>query len=150
MLSFSFYLIAHHEIKPSQLILLSLNYNIKIYVFLFSGRNEEEDVNLSVLEFQNDRKVILTASSFHFYTDGTFYLAQFLVESVFNTEALDDFELIKSDDFNLADEELSTLDKRLSCALASCDFPEWWSLLGSDSTTGRLGCFKIYVITILL
>ncbi|KAL4227936.1 Rho guanine nucleotide exchange factor 28 [Mactra antiquata] len=105
---------------------------------IIPGRNKEEDVNISVIEFNRDRKIILTASSFHFYIDGAYHLANFLVESVFNTEALNDLELIQSDNFNLANEELSTLDKRLSRALTFCDYPDWWSLLGSDSSTEPL------------
>lgn len=101
---------------------------------------------MNVVEFHEEKSTVLVTKSFQFNTDGVFYLSQFLIESVFCSESLDDLELIKSDNFNLADEELSTLDKRLSRALTYCTFPEWWSLLGSELQNGNV---ELIILVIL-
>ena len=78
-------------------------------------------------------------SPFSFHNDGAFYLAQFLVDSVYNPLVLEDLELIKSDHFDLSNEDVATLDQRLSRSLAHLDFPDWWNLLGADATQGEIG-----------
>ena len=101
-----------------------------------SGHNEAEQVQLSAICCHGDSKDLVTTSPFHFHNDGAFYLAQFLVDSVYNPIVLEDLELIKSDHFDLSNEDLATLDQRLSRSLAHLDFPDWWNLLGSDASQG--------------
>jgi hypothetical protein len=76
-------------------------------------------------------------STFDFYYDPTYFLACFLVESVYNLEALEDLELVKSEKFDLGEEDLDTLDQRLYLALKYLEIPEWWHLLGPNSPAGR-------------
>lgn len=66
-----------------------------------------------------------------------FHLAQFLLDSVCSANALEDLEIIKSENFNLADLEVNTLDEKLDRALLFLTFPDWWSILGPDSESGE-------------
>lgn len=104
---------------------------------IIPGHNEAEQVQLSAVCCHGDSKDLLTTSPFHFHSDGVFYLAQFLVDSVYSPVVLEDLELVKSDYFDLANEDLATLDKRLSRSLAHLDFPDWWNLLGSDANQAK-------------
>ncbi|WAQ98971.1 AKP13-like protein [Mya arenaria] len=101
------------------------------------GHSEEEDVLVSVVDFQGPQvsAPLLARGHITFRTDSTFHLAEFLRDSVFHIDSLADLELIKGDNFNIANEELSTLDVRLSRALTYLGFPEWWSLLGNESNS---------------
>ncbi|XP_060070706.1 A-kinase anchor protein 13-like [Ylistrum balloti] len=104
--------------------------------FVFGWReahHREESVQLSILCFHGNECSILGGTPFRFYYDSAFYMAQFLVESVYNVTALDDLELIRSDYFDLSNEILDTLDDRLQKALNFLDIPDWWHLLGSTS-----------------
>ncbi|XP_052793187.1 rho guanine nucleotide exchange factor 28-like isoform X4 [Mya arenaria] len=101
------------------------------------SHSEEEDVLVSVVDFQGPQvsAPLLARGHITFRTDSTFHLAEFLRDSVFHIDSLADLELIKGDNFNIANEELSTLDVRLSRALTYLGFPEWWSLLGNESNS---------------
>lgn len=55
---------------------------------------------------------------------------------MYNLEALEDIELVKSDKFDLGEEDLDTLDQRLYLALKYLEIPEWWHLLGPNSPAG--------------
>jgi hypothetical protein len=103
----------------------------------FSGHTIVEEVKLTVVEFHDEKSTNLVTSAFTFNSDSALYLSQFLIDSVISSDSLDDLELIKGDNFNVADEELSSLDIRLSRALTYGSFPDWWSLLGSDSENGK-------------
>ena len=59
------------------------------------------------------------------------------MDSVYDRTALEDFEKIKSDRFDLSDEELSTLDERLSKAFGHIKIPEGWNLIGVDEVEGE-------------
>ncbi|XP_052283516.1 uncharacterized protein LOC127880245 isoform X2 [Dreissena polymorpha] len=98
------------------------------------SHNIPEDVLVTVVDFQGKDKpsTTLATSSIVFERDGVLHLAQFLIDSVFHLHALENHELIKSDDFNLADEELSSLDWRLRRALTYLTIPDWWSTLGDE------------------
>ena len=52
--------------------------------------------------------------------------------------SLEEVELIRSDKFDLGEEDLETLDQRLYLALRYLEIPEWWHLLGSNSPAGRI------------
>ena len=65
-------------------------------------------------------------------------MSQYLVESVYNVNSLDDLELIRSDHFDLSEEVLETLDDRLFSALKYLDIPDWWTILGPTSPIGKL------------
>ena len=81
--------------------------------------------------------------------DTAYYMCQFLRDSVFDPAALEELELIRSEKFNLSEEQLSTLDERLSRAFVHLDIPEGWHILGLDSTVpGRSAFF--YNISIIL
>jgi hypothetical protein len=79
----------------------------------------------------SDQYDCVAVGEFSYHYDSAFSLAHFLVNSVNNPGALDDMELIRSDDFDLNNEILSTLDARLSAALKHIMFPEGWHMLGS-------------------
>ena len=82
----------------------------------------------------------MAVGEFSYRYDSAYFLAQFLINSVNNPSALDDLELIRSDDFDLANEILSTLDERLSAALKHIQFPEGWHLLASE----QCKCVGVY------
>ncbi|KAL8606920.1 hypothetical protein ACOMHN_048716 [Nucella lapillus] len=101
------------------------------------GHEAAERVQLSVMRLSPNpedqhRVDTIAIGEFSYHYDSAFFLAHFLVNSVNNPNALDDLELIRSDNFDLANELLSTLDGRLSAALKHIPFPEGWHLLGSD------------------
>ena len=110
----------------------------KLFFLYFPGHNEAEQVQLSVVCCHGDSKDLLATSPFQYHCDGAYYLSQFLVDSVYNPVVLEDLELVKSDHFDLANEDLATLDQRLSRSLAHLDIPDWWNLLGPDASQGRL------------
>ncbi|XP_033750595.1 A-kinase anchor protein 13-like isoform X3 [Pecten maximus] len=109
------------------------HYKDNHYFSIIPAHHREESVQLSILCFHGNECSILGGSPFRFYYDSAFYMAQFLVESVYNVTALDDLELIRSDYFDLSNEILDTLDDRLQKALNFLDIPDWWHLLGSTS-----------------
>ncbi|XP_076443854.1 rho guanine nucleotide exchange factor 28-like isoform X2 [Babylonia areolata] len=102
------------------------------------GHETAESVHLSVvrLSLEQDHADTIAVGEFGYHFDSAFFLAQFLINSVNNPSALDDLELIRSDNFDLANELLSTLDARLSGALRHIPFPEGWHLLGSEDDEG--------------
>ncbi|KAK3599339.1 hypothetical protein CHS0354_009832 [Potamilus streckersoni] len=104
---------------------------------LVPAHREAEFVHQSILCYHGDSSSILATNVFHFYYDSAFYLAQFLIDSVYNPTSLEDFELIKSEHFDISNEDLSTLDQRLSRALSFLDIPDWWNLLGGDQNTAK-------------
>lgn len=111
----------------------------------FSGHKLEEDVLVSVLDFQGIQTTasVLAKACLTYQKDSALYLAEFLRDSVFHLGSLDDLELIKGENFNLGDEELSTLDRRLSRALSYISLPDWWSLLGDEANPGESGYHEI-------
>ncbi|XP_069137142.1 rho guanine nucleotide exchange factor 28-like isoform X5 [Argopecten irradians] len=109
------------------------HYSENQYFSITPAHHREESVQLSILCFHGLECSILGGSPFRFYYDSAFYMAQFLVESVYNVTALDDLELVRSDYFDLSNEILDTLDDRLQRALNFLDIPDWWHLLGSTS-----------------
>lgn len=64
-------------------------------------------------------------------------MSKFLVESVYNDQALDDLELIRSQYFDLSNEVYDTLDDRLHNALIYLDLPDWWNVLGTNAEIGE-------------
>lgn len=99
----------------------------------FSGHDCAEMVYLSVIRrLSSEHFDCVAVGEFSYRYDSAYFLAQFLVNSVNNPSALDDLELIRSDDFDLANEILSTLDERLSAALKHIQYPEGWHLLASE------------------
>lgn len=99
----------------------------------FSGHDCAETVYLSVIRrLSSEHFDCVAVGEFSYRYDSAYFLAQFLVNSVNNPSALDDLELIRSADFDLANEILSTLDERLSAALKHIQFPEGWHLLASE------------------
>ncbi|PVD19716.1 hypothetical protein C0Q70_20207 [Pomacea canaliculata] len=95
--------------------------------------NEEDEMFLA-LEGSTQRHLV----TMH-YNGGRIWQApipEFLVNCVNNPHALDNLELIKSDQFDLANEVLSTLDERLKAALEHATYPEGWDLLGNDQSAG--------------
>lgn len=100
---------------------------------MIAGHDCAERVYLSVIRrLSFDHVDCVAVGEFNYRYDSAYFLAQFLVNSVNNPGALDDLELIRSDDFDLANEILSTLDERLSTALKHIQFPEGWHLLASE------------------
>ncbi|XP_067666848.1 rho guanine nucleotide exchange factor 28-like isoform X8 [Haliotis asinina] len=92
-----------------------------------------EDVRLSVYQVHDGKTSAICLDTFHFHYDSAYHMAVFLIDSVYNTHALDDLELIKSEQFDLANEIVSTLDDRLVSALKSIYLPIGWNILGADS-----------------
>ena len=105
---------------------------------VFSGHSEEEGVHVSVVEFHDGQKTNLASSQIVYQHDGIIHLAQFLLDSVCSANALEELEIIKSENFNLADLDISTLDEKLDRALVFLRFPDWWSILGPDSESGMV------------
>ncbi|XP_061172276.1 A-kinase anchor protein 13-like isoform X3 [Saccostrea echinata] len=97
------------------------------------AHGEAEKVQLTLFSYYNNDICALVTSAFDFYHDPTYFLACFLVESVYNIAALEDLELIKSEKFDLGEEDLDTLDQRLYLALKYLEIPEWWHILGPNS-----------------
>lgn len=100
---------------------------------LFSAHSHAETVALLVLRRVSFNEYEqLSGGEFNYIYDSAYFLAEFLVNCVNNPHALDNLELIKSDQFDLANEVLSTLDERLKAALEHATYPEGWDLLGND------------------
>ncbi|XP_046354756.2 A-kinase anchor protein 13-like isoform X3 [Haliotis rufescens] len=92
-----------------------------------------EDVRLSVYQVHDGKTCVICLDTFHFHYDSAYHMAVFLIDSVYNIHALDDLELIKSEQFDLANEIVSTLDERLVSALKSIYLPIGWNILGDDT-----------------
>ncbi|XP_048241331.1 A-kinase anchor protein 13-like, partial [Haliotis rufescens] len=92
-----------------------------------------EDVRLSVYQVHDGKTCVVCLDTFHFHYDSAYHMAVFLIDSVYNIHALDDLELIKSEQFDLANEIVSTLDERLVSALKSIYLPIGWNILGDDT-----------------
>ncbi|XP_052700922.1 rho guanine nucleotide exchange factor 28-like isoform X10 [Crassostrea angulata] len=97
------------------------------------AHGEAERVQVTLFSYYNNDICALVTSPFVFDHNPTYFLACFLVESVYNVASLEDLELIKSDRFDLGEEDLDTLDQRLYLALRYLEIPEWWHLLGPNS-----------------
>ncbi|XP_071171846.1 rho guanine nucleotide exchange factor 28-like isoform X40 [Mytilus edulis] len=97
----------------------------------------EEQLQLNFCGYLNNELCILATSAFQYYKDSTYYLAWYLINSVYNSNSLDDLELVRSDDFDLSNEILDTLDDRLYTALTHLEvqIPEHWTVLGDFKTT---------------
>ncbi|XP_021348767.1 A-kinase anchor protein 13-like isoform X3 [Mizuhopecten yessoensis] len=134
------------------------HYTEDCYFSIIPAHHREESVQLSILCFHGNECSLLGGCPFRYYYDSAFFMAQFLVESVYNVTVLEDLELIRSDYFDLSNEILDTLDDRLQKALNFLDIPDWWHLLGSTSPlenpdnqtretllhfTARLGLYKV-------
>ncbi|XP_078313770.1 rho guanine nucleotide exchange factor 28-like isoform X2 [Crassostrea virginica] len=125
---------------------------------MIPAHGEAEKVQVTLFSYYNNDICALVTSSFVFDHDPTYFLACFLVESVYNVASLENEELIRSDKFDLGEEDLETLDQRLYLALRYLEIPEWWHLLGPNSPAvsadpipretllhfvARLGLFKV-------
>ncbi|XP_041371070.1 A-kinase anchor protein 13-like isoform X2 [Gigantopelta aegis] len=97
------------------------------------GHDIAEDVKLSVFQMHDESFELLQTTDFHYHVDTAYHMAQFLLDSVYNSHALDNLELIRTDQFDLANEILSTLDVRLSLALRHIPLHPAWHLLGWDA-----------------
>jgi hypothetical protein len=84
--------------------------------------------------FRDHSVTVLATCEFDYIYGSAHYMAEFLVDSVNRSDALENLEDIKSDYFNLSEESLSTLDDRLSSAFTHIRIPENWNLLGTDGT----------------
>ncbi|KAL5005519.1 hypothetical protein ScPMuIL_018975, partial [Solemya velum] len=100
---------------------------------IIPAHNDAEVVKLSAILCHGDGHETLAACPFYYHHDSAFYMAQYLLNSVYSPGSLEDLELIQSEHFDLANEVLSTLDDRLSQALISITLPDWWNILGSDT-----------------
>lgn len=130
-------------------LFLEMNWIIKTYYFVqvnkkdndfvmtFAAHGEAERVQVTLFSYYNNDICALVTSPFVFDHNPTYFLACFLVESVYNIASLEDLELIKSDRFDLGEEDLDTLDQRLYLALRYLEIPEWWHLLGPNSPAGK-------------
>ncbi|KAK3098961.1 hypothetical protein FSP39_024733 [Pinctada imbricata] len=122
------------------------------------AHGDSETVHLTIYSLHGDDLSAIATTSFCFYFDSAYYLAEFLVESVYNISALDDLELIRSENFDLSNELLDTLDDRLHAALKYLNIPDWWHMLGPSSPrvftdqpsretllhfSARLGLYKV-------
>ncbi|KAH9520213.1 hypothetical protein Btru_060288 [Bulinus truncatus] len=109
--------------------------NTCLYAFI-PGHNVAEDVQVTVIQLTEDSNAYLPLAQcyFRYEYDSTFYLTKFLISSVYNDQALETLELIKSDRFDLSNEVLSTLDTRLSTAFRNANLTRSWHLLGGDSS----------------
>ncbi len=76
---------------------------------------------------------LLSDGMFNFVPDSTFFLAQFLASSVRDVNALDDPSSLKTDQFDLWSEDMSTLDERLACAFEHLELPPSWRLVEDSS-----------------
>ncbi|XP_052101201.1 A-kinase anchor protein 13-like isoform X7 [Mytilus californianus] len=97
----------------------------------------EEQLQLNFCGYLENELCILATSVFQYYKDSTYYLAWYLIDSVYNSNSLDDLELIRSDNFDLSNEILDTLDDRLYTALTHLEvqIPEHWTVIGDFKTT---------------
>lgn len=109
-----------------------------LILILISEHDFEEQLQLNLCGYHEDTLCILATSPFQFYNDSTYHLAWFLLNSVYNSTALDDLELIRSENFDLSNEVLDTLDDRLYSALTHLEvqIPEYWTVLGDSKTSG--------------
>ncbi|XP_072038454.1 A-kinase anchor protein 13-like isoform X2 [Amphiura filiformis] len=97
------------------------------------GHNCFELAQLSVYAFHNGGMELLSDGMFNFVPDSTFFLAQFLAGSVRDVNALDDPASLKTEQFDLWSEDMSTLDERLACAFEHLELPPSWRLVEDSS-----------------
>ena len=71
-------------------------------------------------------------SNFSYIIDQTCYLSVYLAQSVYNLDALEDWDAIEGPQFSLAQEDFATLDQRLCCAFDHLFLPENWTVMGSS------------------
>ena len=78
-----------------------------------------------------NRHVMLT-DSFSYNEDPSHLLARHLVSSVDNARALESLNEIRGQGFDLAAEDLTTLDSRLMKVFLEMKLPRDWNVLGED------------------
>ena len=118
---------------------MGYNFTLIYFLNLFTEHDFEEQLRLDFCGYHENELCVLATSIFQFYNNSTYFLAEYLINSVYNSNALDDLELIRSDKFDLADEVIETLDDRLYNALTHLEvqIPEYWTVLGDSKGTGK-------------
>ncbi|XP_071506121.1 uncharacterized protein [Diadema antillarum] len=103
------------------------------YSAIIPGHDEFEEVSLTVCTLPVDCTVTqlraLFDGTFLFTADSTFYLAKYLISSVWDPDSLDSPARIKGENFNLCEEDLSSLDHRLTCAFKHIERPPSWKIV---------------------
>ncbi|XP_064607834.1 A-kinase anchor protein 13-like isoform X2 [Liolophura sinensis] len=100
---------------------------------LIPAHDTAETAQLRIYLSHQGSSSVLAARHFEYYYDTAHHLAWFLIDSVTETHALEDLELVRSECFDLANEILSTLDDRLCQAFEHLTLPENWNVLGEDA-----------------
>ncbi|XP_064618517.1 A-kinase anchor protein 13-like isoform X3 [Lineus longissimus] len=96
------------------------------------SHNAVESVQLLVCMYRDHFVTVLATCEFDYIYGSVHHMAEFLVDTVNRSDALENLDNIKSDYFNLSEESLSSLDDRLSSAFTHIRIPENWNLLGTD------------------
>lgn len=125
----------------SQVVVFAIIFNVCFQSFIFPGHNCFELAQLSVYAFHDGAMELLSDGMFNFIPDSTFFLAQFLAGSVRDVNALDDPSSLKTDQFNLWSEDMSTLDERLACAFEHLELPPSWRLVEDSSRLDQGECY---------
>ncbi|CAH1796674.1 unnamed protein product [Owenia fusiformis] len=102
------------------------------------GHNQAESVELTVCVGPTGHTNILATGQFFYMKDSAHYMAQYLAASVYDPSSLEDLEQVKGINFDLAEEDYTSLDDRLTAAFEHLDFPEHWCMLGVDSPDEEL------------
>ncbi|XP_050403931.2 rho guanine nucleotide exchange factor 28 isoform X3 [Patella vulgata] len=114
-----------------------------------------ESVELTIYRVVQRSCHFIASVPFYYQYDTAYFMVQFLLDSVYNTQSLDNLELVRSDRFDLANEERTTLDERLVLAFRYIPFPVGWNILGYEPDikqveretllhfTARLGLFQV-------
>ena len=103
-----------------------------VSIFIVAGHTRAESVRLWVCMYHQNGVHVLATSQFQYVYGSAHYLAEYLIQSVHQPQALERLDAIRSENFNLAEESLSTLDDRLSSAFAHIGVAADWNVLGND------------------
>ncbi|XP_022086949.1 A-kinase anchor protein 13-like [Acanthaster planci] len=100
---------------------------------IIPGHDCFESVHLSCYSSLDGAVELLSEGAFSYIQDSTYFLAHYLASSVCDLTALQNPSSIKSDRFNLWEEDMSTLDERLTAAFEHQDLSPSWRLVEDPS-----------------
>ena len=109
----------------------------KTKVSLIVWRNQSDDDQKAEdqpkisLDSENLSSAMTLTSKFNYVIDQTCYLSVYLAQSVYDYDALEDWDSIEGPQFSLAREDFTSLDRRLCAAFDHLFLPDNWSLLGN-------------------
>ena len=98
-----------------------------------SSNNLEKEKKQSTEQNSEHLSSAMTlTSNFSYIIDQTCYLSVYLAQSVYDLDALEDWDSIEGPQFSLAQEDFTTLDQRLCAAFDHLFLPDNWTITGNS------------------